>query len=200
MEYGIRLYHPSDLPALYRICLQTGHNGEDASSLYRDPDLPAHYYVAPYVAYEPDLCFVATVQGAPSGYILGTRDTAAFRARCEQDWFPALRERYPRPDAADDSLDGLIIRNIHRGIMTGPDTTAYPAHLHIDLLPVCQGQGIGKKLMHTFIDRLRNLHVPALHLGVSKRNPRAVKFYERFGFHVIQEDEDGMLLGMILNA
>ncbi len=69
--WTIRRYHPCDLAALYRICLLTGNNGADATSLYSDPDLPGHYYVAPYAVYEPDLCFVITHAGMPSGFILG---------------------------------------------------------------------------------------------------------------------------------
>jgi hypothetical protein len=35
----IRPYRPSDLDALYRICLLTGDEGQDATSLFADPHL-----------------------------------------------------------------------------------------------------------------------------------------------------------------
>src|SRR5262245_63083228 len=38
----IRPYRPSDLDALYRICLLTGDDGQDATSLYNDPRLLGH--------------------------------------------------------------------------------------------------------------------------------------------------------------
>ncbi len=50
----------------------------------------------------------------------------------------------------------------------------------------------------SFLDRLRELDVPAVHLGVSKRNPRAVRFYEREGFHVIEEFEWAFDMGIQL--
>ncbi|MGW1607346.1 hypothetical protein ACWCQV_41735, partial [Streptomyces eurythermus] len=31
-----------------------------------------------------------------------------------------------------------------------PELAAYPAHLHIDLLPRWQGRGHGRRLLHTF--------------------------------------------------
>jgi hypothetical protein len=65
MAFAIRPYHPSDLPALYRICLLTGDSGADASQLYRDPELLGHFYAAPYAVLEPDLCFVLTHDGSP---------------------------------------------------------------------------------------------------------------------------------------
>src|SRR5262249_34604312 len=95
MEFTIRPFQLSDLQALNEICLRTGDNGADASHLYRDPDLLGQRFAAPYAVLEPDLCFVLVHRDRPCGYILGTRDSAAFYARCEREWFPDLRRRYP---------------------------------------------------------------------------------------------------------
>jgi ribosomal protein S18 acetylase RimI-like enzyme len=198
MAFAIRPYHPSDLPALYRICLLTGDSGADASQLYRDPELLGHFYAAPYAVLEPDLCFVLTHDGSPCGYVLGARDSDAFAERCDREWFPVLRERYPLPAPEDDSPDAHIIRLIHAGHRTHPDAAEYPAHLHIDLLPVAQGQGWGRALMQTFLDRLRVIGVPAVHLGVGMRNPGAIKFYERVGFQRIRTYESWIAFGMRL--
>jgi len=194
-QFSIRPYHPSDICSLIRICLQTGDSGNDATAQFQDPELLGLYYAAPYAVYEPDLCFILTCDGRPSGYILGTRDTKAFSVRCESDWFPMLRERYPMPTEDDQSVDAHMIRAIHRGFSDGSAAEVYPAHLHIDILPVGQGRRLGSRMMDTFLDRLRELDVPAVHLGVSKRNPRAVHFYEREGFHVIEEFKWGFNMG-----
>jgi ribosomal protein S18 acetylase RimI-like enzyme len=196
MPFTIRPYHPSDLVALYRICLLTGDNGNDASQLYRDEELLGHYYVAPYVVLEPDLCFVLLNDGSPCGYVLGTRDSQAFQVRTEQEWFPVLRARYPLPAPDDQSRDANMIRHIHDGIDFDPNLGAYPAHLHIDLLPVGQGQGWGRAIMQTFLARLRELRVPGVHLGVGGRNTGAIAFYERMGFQALVRSEGGILFGM----
>ncbi|MCK5739945.1 GNAT family N-acetyltransferase [bacterium] len=198
MSFKIRPYHPSDLSMLYRICLKTGNSGGDASDLYTDPDLVGQFFAAPYAVLEPDLCFVVVHDGKPCGYIVGTRDSARFYQRCEAEWFPLLRLRYPLPPAADVSRDARIIRLIHQGQRVNPDCTRYPAHLHIDLLPEAQGQGMGRRLIQTFTDKLRQLGVPAVHLGVGKSNTGAVKFYERVGFHRIKELEKAIIFGMHL--
>ena len=198
MTFMIRPYHPSDLCALYRVCLLTGDSGNDASHLYRDGELLGHYYVAPYAVFEPDLCFTLTQDGVPCGYMLGTRDSDAFSQRCEQDWFPVLRQRYPLPAPEDTSEDAGMIRDILRGYHPNPDMAAYPAHLHIDLLPAAQGQGWGRKLIETFLNRLRDLSVPAVHLGVGARNTRAIAFYEHVGFHRIQAHPGWIAYGMRL--
>src|SRR5512138_30412 len=105
MTFSIRPYHPSDLVALYRVCLLTGDSGEDASALYRDPELLGHVYVGPYIVLEPDLAFTLVQDGAPCGYVLGARSSPAFYERCEHEWFPVLRERYPLPGPTDLSPD-----------------------------------------------------------------------------------------------
>jgi ribosomal protein S18 acetylase RimI-like enzyme len=199
MRFSIRSYHPSDLYALYRICLRTADSGNDASQLCNDEELFGHLYAAPYAVLEPDLCFVLLDEGTPCGYILGTRNSQAFQERCEQEWFPPLRVRYPLPPTSDQSLDASLIRRIHSGIWYDPDLADYPAHLHIDLLPIGQGQGWGRMMMQTFLDRLRALQVPAVHLGVGRRNTRGVAFYERVGFHVVKSIEGGILYGMHLD-
>jgi ribosomal protein S18 acetylase RimI-like enzyme len=200
LTFAIRPYHPSDLVALYRVCLLTGDSGQDASELYRDPELLGHLYLAPYAVFEPDLCLVLTHDGTPCGYILGTRDSAAFGARCERDWFPVLRERYPLPALEDNSPDADMIRHVHAGHREHPDLAAYPAHLHIDLLPIAQGQGWGRQLVRTFTDRLRALQVPAVYLGVGARNTRAICFYSRVGFHQIKAHDGWMAYGMHLQS
>lgn len=196
MKFEIRPYHPSDLAALYRICLLTGNSGSDASALFKDQDLLGQHYVAPYAVLEAQVCFTLTESGIPCGYIVGTPDSQLFYERCENEWFPTLRQRYPLPPESDNSFDARIIRLIHEGHKVNPDCLDYPAHLHIDLLPVAQGQGLGRKLMDVFINKLIELNVPALHLGVGKSNTGAIAFYERMGFQRIKEYEKAIWFGM----
>jgi GNAT superfamily N-acetyltransferase len=198
MIFKIRPYHPSDFCALNRICIQTADYGEDVSHLYPDPEVIAHVYSAPYAVYEPDLCFILTGDGVPLGYIIGARDSAAFSRRCEAEWYPILRERYPLPAEEDQSDNAHMIRAIHRGYHVGPALAAYPAHLHIDLLEPARHGGNGSQMMAVFLNRLRELHVPAVHLGVGGGNQRGIAFYERMGFQRIEEHEWGIIFGMQL--
>ncbi len=201
MTFAIRPYHPSDLYTLYRVCLLTGDMGNDASAQFRDPELLGHFYAAPYAVLEPDLCFVVTRDGVPSGYVLGARDSEAFRARCEREWFPVLRDRYPLPAPDDQSRDAHMICMIHAGMRSKESVQAhYPAHLHIDLLPEAQGKGQGRAIMTTFLNRLREIGVPGVHLGVGKANTGAVAFYRRMGFHPVEEYETAIMFGMDLRA
>lgn len=196
--FAIRPYHPSDLTALYRICLGTGDAGQDGTHLYQDPDLLGHYYAAPYAVLEPELSFMLTCDGGPCGYVLGTRDTASFGQCCEVEWFPPLRERYPMPPVEDQSRDAHMIRAIHEGHDQQHEFPDYPAHLHIDILPEGRDLGWGRRMIETLVEQMRTLGVPAVHLGVGGRNTNAIGFYEHVGFHRVKEAEWGLILGMHL--
>ena len=194
----IRSYHPSDLTSLYRICLKTADSGSDASNIYKDPDLVGHFYAAPYVLFEPELTIIAALNENPYGYILGTKNSTQFYDKCEQEWFPTLRLKYPIPAEDDSTRDAKIIRLIHNGIIHKQELVEYPAHLHIDLLPEIQGKGLGRKMIELFINKLSELDVKALHLETGKSNTGAIKFYERLGFHIIKEYEKSIAFGMKL--
>ena len=196
-SFNIRPFHSADLTALYRICLLTGDNGSDATHLYHDPDLIGHFFAAPYALLEPELCFVLTADEMPVGYILGCANSAEFYQTCEQQWFPTLRARYPKPTEPNNWKDGdkWIINLIHEGILPEGAPANYPAHLHIDLLPIGQKGGWGRKLMETFWAQLRKMDVPGVHLGVGKANANAVGFYQHIGYHIVEEGEFGFILG-----
>jgi GNAT superfamily N-acetyltransferase len=200
MQFELRRYHPSDLPALCRICLQTGAGGHDASALYRDPDLLGQYFAAPYLCFEPALCQVLTCDRQPVGYVLGTRDSAGFSAWCEREWFPVLRQRHPVPDAADRSVGAWVIRLMHAGIRPAEGLAAYPAHLHIDILQVGQGLGWGRALMAAFERQLRDDGVAGMHLKVGKDNGRAIGFYAHLGFEPLGQTEKTLVFGRRLAA
>ncbi len=198
MAFHIRPYMPADLPHLYRVCLLTGDSGADASQLYRDPELLGHFYAAPYAVCEPDLTFVLTDEQGVCGYVLGCRDSFMFAAWMEAHWLPPLRQKYPLPPENDTSRDAAMIRLIHKGYVPSSLSNEYPAHLHIDLLPRAQGQGLGRKLMEVFLNRLRELGIPGVHLGVGRRNVGAVAFYERMGFVRLLEFPWGYEYGLRL--
>ena len=197
----IRPYQSSDLEHLYHICLLTCDNGNDGTHLYSDPKYVGHMYAAPYAIFEPELCFVlVNLNGLPIGYVLGTRDTAAFGQWCEKEWFPPIRKQLPLLSADDQSAEANIIRLINRGHDTENWSPDYPAHLHIDILPEGQSKGWGIKLMQTLWNKLRELEVPGVFLGVSKNNANAVSFYRHIGYDELLAHDWGYTMGKDLRS
>ena len=92
--------------------------------------------------------------------------------------------------------DGRVVAE--NGIAVKTEAKDYPAHLHIDLLPECQGQGYGRKLIMVLIEHLKANHITGLMLHVSMKNEGARAFYKKCGFHILYEDKKDALYGIKL--
>ncbi len=187
----IRHALPDDRDALYDICVRTADSGGDARPLYRNHELLGEVWVGPYLALEPGLAFVAE-DGEVVGYVLGAEDTREFEEACEREWWPALRARYPNPSAdAELTADEALMRRIHHPQPTPAAVVEqFRAHLHIDILARGQGQGVGRSLMTTLFDALRERGVASVHLGVDATNTRAIGFYRHLGFRAADPTQD----------
>ncbi|MEE9431151.1 MAG: GNAT family N-acetyltransferase [Melioribacteraceae bacterium] len=199
MNLKIRKYHPSDIKILYNISLLTSNKGKDVELLNDEPNLIGDLFVAPYVKLEPDLCFVLTLNDEPCGYILGTKDSEKFYLNCEENYFPSLREKYKYLPQENSTRYAILKRVIQIGHKPKENFKSYPAHLHINILPIAKGKGMGKKLMNEFIDELRNKNVPGLHLKVGKTNTNAIQFYSHIGFEIIKDYEYSLTMGIEIN-
>lgn len=174
-----------DLPALYRICLKTGDSGKDATHLQDDPDLLGQVFVGPYVVLEPDLAFVLDSDNGPVGYLLGALDTARFNRKLGTEWLPRLQKahRDPGDDRAGWIGSDWVRHALHHPFLAMPPVLSpFPSHAHIDLLAEARGQGIGRHLMLTMMERLAALDAPGIHLQVSPGNHEAQAFYRSLGF------------------
>ncbi|MBG0563577.1 GNAT family N-acetyltransferase [Actinoplanes aureus] len=194
MHPTTRAYRPSDLDAIYDICVRTGAAGGDARGNHSSDRLLGDIWAVPYVTREPEHAHVLDDgAGNAVGYILGTADTAAFVKWYRAEWLPATEGRYPDGDPRDEVMLGLH-RDPERMLL--PELADYPAHLHIDLLPEWQGKGLGRGLMAAFLDGLRAAGVPRVHLGMAPENHGAHAFYRRLGFRdLVVPDAGALYLG-----
>lgn len=191
-SYLLRHATPEDLPALYRVCLKTGDSGKDASTIQDDPDLLGEFYVGPYVMLEPDLAYALDSSEGPIGYLLGALDTAKFNDRLARDWLPRLMRANHDPvgDPAGWQGSDWVRHAVHHPFLKVPAVLQpYPSHAHIDLLGEARGQGVGRHLMQTMMERLTELGSPGLHLQVSPKNKGAQDFYLGLGFEVISSPD-----------
>lgn len=190
MRFTIRPYESKDFDDVYQICLQTADAGQDGTHLYKDPKVVGHLYAGPYVALEPSLAFVLEDDLGVCGYVLGALDTKVFRARFVKEWLPPLQKIYPDPQGKSElwTLDERIYYEIHHPrLEIYRVLEPYPSHLHIDLLLRAQGQGNGTRMINRLFNALREGGSHAVHLGTGQKNERAIMFYEKLGFHIIQD-------------
>ena len=194
MTLSIRPYEPRDLEALYAISLATGLAGGDASHLYEDPKLIGEIYSAPYATLEPDFVLVAEDGAGVAGYVVGVPDTRIWARRLEHDWWPALRARHADPSATPaesrtpDQRRAYMIHHPERPPQKLIE--AYPAHIHMNLLPRLQGQGIGPRLLEAWIDKARAAGGTAAHIGTNRANERASGFWKSQGFQELGLPEE----------
>ncbi|KES03908.1 GCN5 family acetyltransferase [Streptomyces toyocaensis] len=183
----IRPYRREDRAALDDICIRTAHNGQDSRPHYADPTVFPDTFAAPYVHLEPELAFVLDDgSGRAVGYVVGTADTARFARTFRAAWLPLVADRHPGPSGPPETPDEEIALLLHHPErMVVPELAAWPAHLHIDLLPEWQGRGYGRRLMRTFLRALRDAGVPSVHLVMAAANKPARAFYDRMGFEEI---------------
>jgi ribosomal protein S18 acetylase RimI-like enzyme len=184
VQPSIRAYRPSDLDAVYDICIRTGDGGADARGLYTDDRLLGDVFAAPYVTLEPEHAHVLDDgTGAAVGYILGTADTPRFVRRYREEWLPATAGRYPQPAVPPVTADDSMLMLLHHPErMLVAEMADHPAHLHIDLLPEWQGKGWGRGLIASFLAGLRAAGVAGVHLSMLTSNVAARAFYDRLGF------------------
>ena len=119
------------------------------------------------------------------GYALGALDSRTFYARYENEWRPNLCTRFPAP--AGDPTQWTRVQQVydwyhHPDYFCPEPYDAYPAHVHIDLLPRAQHRGYGRRMLDQLLDRLRRRGAPGAHLGVSLLNTPAYGFYQRLAF------------------
>jgi hypothetical protein len=174
---------PNDLDDLFRICLATGDAGRDAAGLYRDSRILGSVYAAPYAIHAPDSAFVVEDGEGVCGYILGPADTYGFEKTLEAEWWPGLRDRYPRTIGAPDAgrAHGVAHSSSAANAASDLGTLAGPsAH---QSAAAAAGQRIWSPPDRS-LARCRSVRsgARAAHLAVGARNERAVAFYRRYGF------------------
>lgn len=190
-DFGVvvRSCERDDVEALYAISLATGHAGGDASHLHRDGRLIGHIYSAPYAVLPMGTVLVAEDAGGVAGYVAGVADTVAWEDTLEADWWPRLRAQYPDPEdvpreARDaDQKRAHIIH--HPGRTPAAITDHWPAHIHLNLLPRLQRQGMGSRLLAAW---WQAVGPEAAHVGVNHANAGGLAFWRAQGFTPLDLD------------
>lgn len=178
----IRPYAPADYDAVSRICTLTAERGGDATGLYATDELMPDIFVRPYVTLEPELSFVVVDDEGVGGYIVGVANTRRFVEQFNAEWLHRIEAAYVHTEPIVTRDDMIRHLGFWPERMLIPEVDEYPAHLHIDLLPRLQGQGLGRQLIETLSSALRERGIHGLHLTMDAANTNARAFYDRIGF------------------
>jgi GNAT superfamily N-acetyltransferase len=193
---GVRRFQLEDLARLRQICVLTGAAGGDATGRWSTDDLLPDLFLEPYLTYAPDWAWVVDPGDGPVGYLVAVPDTRRFVTWWRAKWAPWFALRYARPEPPYSPEEELVERGFEPQILLMPELHAYPAHLHIDLLPEAQGSGRGRALIETLVSALTDAGVPGVHLSMDPANVGARMFYARTGFEELESSTpEAPLLG-----
>jgi ribosomal protein S18 acetylase RimI-like enzyme len=178
---GVRQYVEGDAKAIQDICYRTGYMGESAARFWRHKPSFVEVWTLYYLKQEPECISVATQDEVVVGYLTGCVDTAlAPQSLNAQIMKHGLLFR---PGTAGFLWRGIFdsIKDQH-GARAAFRDERWPAHLHINLLPVARGSGLGRALMERWLAHLSNSGSPGCHLSTLVENTGAVAFFARMGF------------------
>lgn len=168
-----------------KVCLATASERARTDEVHRAFTLAM--YCDGYLAHERAYILVEDSADAGEhaiGYVLFTEDFDGWVARSvkEHEEIAALGGMYPARLAREVAMYERF-------------KSEYPAHLHIDIAPGHTGGGWGGCLLETMAEHLASAGVPGVMLGVSADNERAIAFYQRHGFEVLEENEFSLTMG-----
>ncbi len=182
----IRPYQAADKKNVQFVCLNS--EGPCKSSK-RGINFSLAVYCDYYIENEPENCFVAADENNRAiGYVISTENFDKFEKIYISNYYPKIKKwEYRRRKSA---LRAIESQKKHKN--------DYPAHLHIDILPEYQHMGLGKKLMDALCDNLRKKGVKGVMFTVWHKNYNAIKFYEKYGFELIETKETTLVYGLKL--
>lgn len=190
---NIRSAKPEDKKSLYKICLETGDSGSDASGQIRNQDLYGDIWVGPYLNTPAATCLV--IEDSDSellGYCLGASDSRELEEISEDIWWPQKRSAHLLPPIATKtswSRDQHLQFLIHNPRTAPSDVyEQYPSHAHINLLASARGQGWGRKLMEKLEKEFKSTGSSGIHMILSANNISALSFYLAVGYKIFYQD------------
>lgn len=181
----IRRYRPGDRAAVREICLATAYG--DGAQPPVEPRLFTDLMTRYHTDFAPEALWIAEAEGRVVGYLAGCFDAGRLRR--------AMAWRIVPRAVAGALARGLLLRPAfwrllflvprflaaaRRGRTAG--LTAYPAHLHINLIPAARRRGVGERLVTLFVAEVERRELAGVHATVLADNEPARRFFTRLGF------------------
>ena len=200
-EIIIRRYHPADRPDVLRIGADTAFFGAPVEKYMEDRRIFCDGFYSYYTDVEPGFCWIADAGGKAVGFITGCADSRAKAGRYIKRILPGLLKslvsgQYHFGPQIWDYLRRLVGVGF-RFEAPQVDFKVFPAHLHINVDADYRGHGLGRQLMNAYLDQLRSLHIPGVHLMTTSLNEAACRLYESVGFHLVDSRPTRMWEGII---
>jgi len=191
----IRKYAAKDRKAVENIHFKVGIT---AYSMSRNPENKKTYskLIEYHVTKEPESCFVLENDGKVAGYLVGCLDDRNYKdvwitvKACSDFLF-----RYFKLNKKDRRFFYCQIRTFFTALLgiTPEFRVKKPknaGHLHMNLLPECQGKGLGSLLIKRFLKYAKSKKVKAIHADAIEASFGNNKnFWIKNGFEIYSREE-----------
>lgn len=174
--YTVRKYKESDKKHLRYICKETtwDANKKNPEKLETIPIIFNDYFTEN----EPENIFVAVnSDDIPVGYVICCTDYKLFRKKMLQELHKRVLTTYP-PSA------WMLWATFLSAMIT---KKAYRTHLHIDILPEAQRQGLGTELVNSLCKQLKTKNIRNVSVITINKNSMGYRFYCKYGFRIIHQ-------------
>lgn len=166
----VRRFEERDRQAIRTICSAAALEKPNPQ-FHEDRELAPLYFTDYYLDYEPESCFVGVAAGRVVGYLVGCKDTRAFRRIFRKRFLPRivahlgwklLTLQYRRK-ATYRTLWWTLMEGLHRTGELAIPLDEYPAHTHLNIVPEYRGCGLSNQLSNTFRQHLKEQGISGLH-------------------------------------
>lgn len=186
----VRSFRAEDRDDLRRISCQTAFLGLPLALFINDETIVADALTRYYTDFEPESCFVATVNNKVVGYIIGsTNIKIANRIFMQKIISPILWRAFTKGIFLQkNTLKFLfsVLMSVLKGEFRDPSFLCdYPATLHINIDKSFHRLHIGSQLIARYVAYLEKNDVPGVHFGTI--SPGAKKFFTKSGFTLLHQ-------------
>lgn len=196
VDFVLRPYLAEDRSAVFQIAADTAFFGGPVEMYLDDRQLFCDSFYRYYTDIENQHSWVAVVDGRVMGFIVGSLNTTAQQTAWQRTILPLTIWQFFRGDYRI-GLKTLryateLLRSVFKKEFTHCNLEIYPAHLHVNVDMQARGHGIGRHLMTTFMDHLRELEIPGVHLNTTSLNIAACRLYSSLGFDLLDRKQTNL--------
>lgn len=188
--FVIRPVRAEDEAVVGQIAFQTGFFGDSAARYFPAQRLFALLWVGPYFRGAGQAGCVAEQGGRVVGYVLGAPEPGLYRRALWRVISAGFWRARPTLSPLFRCL--TYVGRAARFPSVHADWAAYPAHLHLNLLPEARGHHLGERLLRTHLAALTDAGIPGVQLSTTTENRAALGLYRKLGFHVVTERQTAL--------
>jgi GNAT superfamily N-acetyltransferase len=187
---NIRKFEEKDRSGVRSISHDTAFMGQPATLFFEGRETICDALNLYFTDYEPESCFVAEVNSALAGYLIGAKSKAAAEKVFQDKIIFPLFWRALRSGVFINKKNIVFLFNclkaFFKGSLATPDfTKEYPATFHINIKQEFRGKHIGSALIKAYLDYLKEEMVPGVHLATISQ--AGADFFSKQSFQLLYE-------------